>query len=149
VRGSEEVQGVIGDLLFNPVVRNVLCGKRQFKCDDKRLIGAKLDRSEIGERAALIIGLFLIGHYKGQIIVPDFGFYGRDAHASLIREERLIAGVNSLDELPDKLRNSVLLIKDKQASGAVADDAELLATYQSGFTRAQDGFSSYVKAAMG
>lgn len=81
--------------------------------------------------------------------MPDFGFYGREAHATLIREGRLIAGVNFLDELPPKLRNSVLLIKDKEASGATAADAELLTTYQSGFSRGQDGFSSYVQAAMG
>jgi hypothetical protein len=50
--------------------------------------------------------------------------------------------------LPPRLRNGVLLIKDKEASGATADDAELLATYQSGFTRGQDGFTSYVQEAM-
>jgi hypothetical protein len=130
------------------VVRGVLCGKRQFNFGENRTIVAKLDRSQIGDRAAFIIGLFLISHFKGQLVIPDFGFYGREAHAALIREGRLVAGVNFLDELPPKLRNSVLLIKDKEGSGAIADDAALLATYQSGFSRGQDGFSSYVQAAM-
>ena len=35
-----------------------------------------------------------MSHAKGQVAVPDFGFYGRDIHSRLIREERLIAGVN-------------------------------------------------------
>jgi hypothetical protein len=35
-------------------------------------------------------------------IVPDFGFYGRDFHSRQIHEERLIAGVNTLNELVAK-----------------------------------------------
>jgi len=68
-------------------------------------------------------------HYNGQLIVPDFGFYGRDAHASLIRENRLLAGVNTLQELTPKLRQAILLIEDKVASGATYDDAVTLAQY--------------------
>jgi hypothetical protein len=41
-----------------------------------------------------VLGLFLMAYFKGQIIVEDFGFYGRDAHIGLIRENRLITGVN-------------------------------------------------------
>jgi hypothetical protein len=33
-----------------------------------------------------------MSYYKGQLVIPDFGFYGRDIHSRLIREERLIAG---------------------------------------------------------
>jgi hypothetical protein len=64
-----------------------------------------------------------MAHFKGQIVVPDFGFYGREAHISLIRENRLIARVNSLAELPPKLQQSVLLIKDKEAAGATLANA--------------------------
>jgi hypothetical protein len=88
-----------------------------------------VNRAELGDFDALVLGLFLMAHYKGQLVVDDLGFYGRDAHLSLIRENRLIAAVNFLDELPDKLRNGVLLIKDKAASGATFDDAETLAKY--------------------
>jgi hypothetical protein len=70
------------------------------------------------------------GHTEVQIVVPDFGFYGRDIHSRLIREERVIAGVNTLNELPPKLRQMALLIKDKQASGATVEDAEELARYE-------------------
>jgi hypothetical protein len=62
--------------------------------------------------------------------VLDFGFYGREGHVSLIRENRLIAGLNTLQELAPKLRQNVLLTKDKVASGATVEDAETLARYE-------------------
>lgn len=65
------------------------------------------------------------------------------------RHPLIFAGVNSLGELPPKLRQAVLLIKDKTASGATAEDAETLATYVSGFERGTQGFSCNVQAAMG
>ena len=49
-----------------------------------------------------------MSHFKGQLVVPDLGFYGRDSHLSLVREDRLIGGVNFLAELPDGLRRGVL-----------------------------------------
>ena len=41
----------------------------------------------------------LIAQFKGQLVIPSFGLYGRDAHVNLIEEDRLIAGVNTLGEL--------------------------------------------------
>ena len=67
---------------------------------------------------------------------------------SLIREGRLIAGVNTLAELPTKLRQSVLLIKDKEGSGATADDADTLAAYLSRFPRGTNEFTAKVKELM-
>ena len=64
------------------------------------------------------------------MIVQDFGFCGREAHVSLMRKNRLIVGVNFLGELAAKLRNAMLLIKEKAASGATVDDAETLARYE-------------------
>jgi hypothetical protein len=55
---------------------------------------ARINRAELGDFDALVLGLLLMGHFKGQLVVPDLGFYGRDAHVSLVREERLIGGVN-------------------------------------------------------
>jgi hypothetical protein len=80
-----------------------------------------------------------MAHYKGQVVVSDLGFYGRDAHVSLIREERLIAGVNFLKELSPKLRQSILLM-DKEARGATFEDAETLAQYE----RLQPGTNAYI-----
>jgi hypothetical protein len=48
----------------------------------------------------------------------------------LIREERLIAEVNTLNELPPKLRQMALLIRDKQAAGATVENAEELTRYE-------------------
>jgi hypothetical protein len=99
VQGDEEVSGMIDDLLASPVLTRVLCNPTNFSFNPNSLILAKLDRAQLGEFDALVLGLLLIGHFKGQVVVPDFGFYGRDAHVSLIRENRLIAGVNFLGEL--------------------------------------------------
>ncbi|MGA8902705.1 hypothetical protein [Bradyrhizobium sp.] len=148
VQGSEEVNGVMGDLLFNPLVRNCLCGKKQFVFDERRVILARLNRKDIGEKAALTIGLFLIGQYGGQLVIPDFGFYGRDVHSNLIRENRLIAGVNFLDELTPKLRQSVLLIPQKIGCGATFDDAEALVSYAK-LLRGTNEYNDFVHAAMG
>jgi hypothetical protein len=71
-------------------------------------------------------------------------FYGRDCHVSLIREGRLIAGVNHLGELPPKLRHAVLLIDYKEASGATMQDAETLAEY-AGYVRGTQGFTDFVQ----
>jgi hypothetical protein len=147
VRGGEEVTGIIEDLLFNPLVRKCLCGGKQFEFEDDRLIITRLDRAEIGDRAALIIGLFLIASYPGQLVIPDFGFYGRDVHAGLIRENRLIAGINTLEELPAKLRQGVLLIKEKVAAGTTFEDAEVLARYNR-LAAGTVGFSDFVAAAI-
>jgi hypothetical protein len=66
--------------------------------------------------------------YPGQVIIPDFGFYAPDFHASLIRQGRLAIGVIALAEL-DRMQQMVLLIKDKIVRHSTFDDAETLARY--------------------
>lgn len=96
-------------ILLSPVLRQVLCNpKPHFVLSPHSSIMARLNRAELGDFDALALGLFLISSYKGQIVIPDLGFYGRDYHTALIRENRLTAGVHSLDDLPDKLRRAVL-----------------------------------------
>jgi hypothetical protein len=107
----------------------------------------RTNRAELGDFDALVLGLLLMAQFKGQIVVPDFGFYGRDLHASLIRQNRLIAGVNSLAELTPKLRQSMLLIKDKVACSTTGDDAETLALY-AGMPRGTNKFNEYVQHAI-
>jgi len=63
------------------------------------------------------------------------------------RGERLVAGVNSLDELPAKLRKAVLLIKDKKGSGTTYEDAVTLATCAR-LLPGTDGFSGFVGRTM-
>jgi hypothetical protein len=89
-----------------------------------------VNRVELGDFDALVLGLLLMSHAKAQVVVPDFGFYGRDIHSRLIREARLIAGINFLGEVPDKLRKNVMLIEDKRPSGTTFADAEELARYE-------------------
>jgi hypothetical protein len=128
---DEEVEGMLGELLFTDVMRGVLCSGNDFAFTGRNTkVFARLNRAELGEFDALVLGLLLMAHFKGQLIVPDFGFYGREAHVSLIREGRLIAGVNTLAELPPKLRQAVLLISDKYGSGTTFEDAETLAKYE-------------------
>jgi hypothetical protein len=148
VQGDEEVSGMIDGLLASPVLKRVLCNPSNFSFNPNSLILARLDRAQLGDFDALVLGLLLIGHFKGQVVVPDGGFYLRDAHVSLIRENRLIAGVNCLGELSDKLRRSVLLIKDKVGAGTTAEDAEALATY-AGLVHGTNGFNSFVEGAIG
>jgi hypothetical protein len=147
VDGDEEVMGMANDLLFTPLLSKVLCSAdNQFSFNPRSIIFARLNRAELGERDALALGVLLMSHYKGQVIVPDLGFYGRDIHVGLLREKRLIGGVNFLDELPSKLRQHCLLIKDKEVSGALVEDAEELAKFE-GHVRGTQGFTDYVKTA--
>lgn len=92
-----------------------------------------------------------MAYHKGQLIVPDLGFYGRDAHVSLIRENRLIAGVRFLDELPEKLRRRLLTIEDKVIRGALYDDAVVLAKaagLRPDPLREDNAFNKFLDAAM-
>jgi hypothetical protein len=147
VTGDDEVTGIIGDVLASPVLRQVLCQPTNFSFNPRSLVQARINRAELGEFDALVLGLLLIGHAKGQIIVSDFGFYGRDVHSSLVREGRLIAGVNFLAEVPSKLRRSVLLIKDKVPCGTTLEDAEELAGY-AGLIRGTNGYNAFVEEAV-
>jgi hypothetical protein len=70
-----------------------------------------------------------MSHFDGQLVILDFGFFGREHHSRLIREERLIAGLHHLDELSGKLRQTILLIEEKIPSGTTVEDAEELAKY--------------------
>jgi hypothetical protein len=84
VKGDEEVSGMVGDLLASPVLKRVFCETEPvFSFKPGSRIQARINRAELGEFDALVLGLFLIANYKGQVVVPDFGFYGRDAHTSL------------------------------------------------------------------
>ncbi|MCZ7594252.1 MAG: hypothetical protein M5U16_04550 [Hyphomicrobium sp.] len=142
---------MVDDILTSPVLKRVLCNPTNFSFSQNSIILAKIDRAELGNFDALVLGMLLINQFKGQLIIPDFGFYGRDAHISLIRENRLIAGINFLGELPLRLRQAVLLIKDKHASHALIDDAELLAKYAGLHpdpTRADNPYNAFIEAAI-
>lgn len=88
-RGDDEVKGMIDDLLKPPVLNRVPCNPTNFSFNPRSVIFVKLNGAELGDFDALVLGLLVMAHFKGQIAVPDFGFYGREAHVSLIRKNRL------------------------------------------------------------
>ena len=122
-----EAHQKIQTLLMSPVLRSVLCRPTNFSFD--AILLARVDRAALGDFDAFVIANLLIGQFQGQVVVPDFGFYGRDLHTSLIRQERLTAGVNFLAELPEKLQQAALTVKDKTAYRTTLEDAERLIVY--------------------
>lgn len=147
---AQDAYQKIDTLLMSPVLRGVLC-KRIEPFALRGIVLAKLDRAVIGDKVAFVLGNLLISQYKGQVIVPDFGFYGREHHIALIRQNRLVAGLTSLSEVPVALRQALLTIPDKRASRALFDDAELLAKYE-GLRPEKDRddspYNEFVRAAM-
>jgi hypothetical protein len=144
---SDEVNAMIADLLISPVLTHVLCRPTNFSFNPQSVILVRLNRAQIGDFDALALGLFLINHYPGQLVIPDFGFYARDAHAGLVRDNRLIAGINSLAELPLQLRKEMLLIKDKIPQGCLLEDAKTLAAYAH-IPEATNAWHAFLEAAM-
>jgi hypothetical protein len=105
------------------------------------------NHAELGRFDAVVLGLLQIAQFKGQLVIPSFGFYGRDAHVNLIEEGRPIAGDNTLGELSPLMRQNMLLVPEKVANGAIADDAEELAKYQ-GLLKGTNAFNDFVEKAI-
>jgi hypothetical protein len=78
---------MIGDVLASPILRGVFCEGRRFRLNPKSANLARINRAELGRFDALVLGLLLIAHFKAQLVLPSFGFYARDAHASYSRKE--------------------------------------------------------------
>src|SRR6195952_3741320 len=57
VVGDEEVTGMVGDLLQSPVLRDVLCRPTNFSFTPNSTILARINRAELGDFDALILGL--------------------------------------------------------------------------------------------
>lgn len=138
---NEDAYQKIQTLLFSPVLQNVLCRPTNFSFSGTIL--ARLNRAELGDFDCFVLGNLLISQYKGQVVLPDFGFYGAPHHTSLIRQNRLIAGVRYLDESP--LKNELLLIKDKTGKQCLYKDAETLAQY-AGMLPGNNAYNDWVEA---
>ncbi len=76
VRGDEEVTAMIDDILMSPVLKRVFCGKPNFTFSPRSMIVARINRAELGDFDALVLGLLLMASYKGQIIVPAARCFG-------------------------------------------------------------------------
>jgi hypothetical protein len=124
---------MVEDLLESPILKRVLCELPNFLFNPVSKIVARVNRAELGEDDALALTFLLMVHFKGQIVVFD-GSCLRECQINLVRENRLIAGVNSLSELPPRLRQRFLL-EEKSAKRVTFDDAEILADYMSRFPR--------------
>lgn len=124
--GEIDAYQKIETLLLSPVLERVLCRPTNFSFDG--ILLARLNRAELGDFDCFVLANLLITNYKGQVVIPDFGFYACPFHTSLIRQNRLIAGVNFLDEAV-KFRNNLLLIDEKIGHHCTAEDAECLAGY--------------------
>lgn len=142
-----EAHGMIDDLLVSPILRNVLCRPTTLWLKKSKQWNIGINRAELGEFDSLVLGLFLIGQFQGQIVIPDFGFYGRDLHLDLLRQERLISGISFLAEISLKLQRAVLLIKDISIRHANYDDAVTVAK-QSGLAEGTVEFSAFVNEAL-
>jgi len=144
---EKEALGMVEELLMSPVLSRVLCNDgAPFRFGEGTTV-AKLDRATLGDFDAFILGALLIGHHKGQVVLPDGGFYARDLHMSLIRQDRLTIGCNLLSELPQKVRQAALLFEHKTAHHALYEDAELLARY-AGLMHGTNAFGEFVRQAV-
>jgi hypothetical protein len=108
-------------------------------------IVARINRAELGNYDARILGALLISQFIRQIIVPDFAFYARPFLTFLIRENRLIAGVYTLLELDEKMQRCLLV--DTVGAGCTYEDATVLAKYD-GHVPGTNAFNSFVRGAM-
>lgn len=129
-------------LLLSPVLGRVLNRPTNFSF--KGTILARLDRAALGDFDCFVLANLLISLYPGQVVIPDFGFYAHKGHASLIRQRRLIAGVNTLSEIP-QLAPLLLTISTKMGSHATLKDAELLADY-AGILPARGEYHDFIDA---
>jgi hypothetical protein len=124
---TTEALAIINDVLLSPVLKPILCNPTNFSF--KGSVVVKINRADIGDFDAFLLASLFIGQSGGQIIIPDFGFYGRDFYLSLIRQNRLTACVNFLEEVAPKLQRALLTMRDKYGAGCIWEDAQTLARY--------------------
>ncbi len=132
----------IQTLLLSPVLKRVLTGPTNFSF--KGTIFARLNRAELGDFDCFILANLLVSQYQGTVVIPDFGFYACPFHVSLIRQQRLVAGINSFSDIPT-LKHHLMLIDTKIGSHCTPDDAEILALY-AGIPRDTNAYSDFIQA---
>jgi len=140
---GQDAKITLDNLLRSPVLNRVLCEPTNFSFNKNTKIYARLNRAELGDFDAFVIGQFLIAQFQGQIILPDARFYLKDSHISLVREKRLIASVIKLDHLPPLIKDT-LLLGDVYAATTTAPDAHEIAQYQTHFRPSQNGYNDFI-----
>lgn len=141
VLGSADAENKIKRILLSPVLSRVLTNPTNFSLHG--IVVVRLNRAELGDFDCLMLGNLLASMYEGQVIITDYGFYGHNT--TLITQDRLIAGLNYLDETP--LKNDLLLIKEKIPVHCLPEDAEVLAQH-AGLILHTDGATTYIQQAI-
>lgn len=132
----------IQTLLLSPVLENVL--NRPSNMSFKGTIIARLDRAVLGDFDCFVLANLLISQYRGPVVIPDFGFYQCAFHTSLLRQDRLIAGITSFDEVP-KFRNRLVQIGTKIGRRCTPTDAKILALYE-GLSPDTNAYNDFIAA---
>ncbi len=141
---AQDAYQKIQTLLLSPVLRSVLTGTTNFPLSGTIL--ARFDRAILGDFVSFALASFLVSQYKGQVIISDFGFYGRTFHLPLIRQNRLTARVRYLDEVPG-LRDDLLTIPHRTFSGTSFKDAETLAQF-AGLVPKTNAYNAFIEQAL-
>lgn len=148
-------QRMVSRIKRSPVLSRVFTGSKQFDLSTsgekwkRRSVIARIDRRELGDFDALVLGLFIIAQSKGQLLVPDGGFHLRPLHLSLMSESRLVTGLRTFAEVEDaRLRQELLLTPHKTGVQCTHADALELAKY-AGLIPGVDKHDTFVKEAMG
>jgi hypothetical protein len=135
----------IQTLLLSPLLNKVLSGRNNVTF--KGILIAGLDRATLGDFDCFVLGNLLISNYPGHVVVPDFGFYASPNHIQLMRQKRLVAGLNTLDEVPRPIAQQLLLMRPLLGRRTTFDDAETLAAY-AGIPKHINAYSDFIEDAM-
>src|ERR1700741_907910 len=73
-------QRLVRRVIRSPNLKRVFCRKSNFSFKKKSTYLARLNRAELGEFDALMLGLMLTVEFKCQLVIPYFGFYLRPFH---------------------------------------------------------------------
>lgn len=122
---DKEALAAIDDMLLSPTLRKMFRKNTPRWFTAGPPIIARIDPSVIGDDAAYLLGNILMAIYPDQLIVREFDFYARDAHVRFIRQKRLIAGVERLSDLPEKLRKKCLTMPTVGLGCVYPDAVEL------------------------
>lgn len=138
----------INRILRSPLLSRALCSDKPFKFKKGVKIHARVSPRAITSFDALVLARALIMIYDG-VVITDMERYGHRSHEALILEDRLIAWVRVLGNVPEDLRRSLLSIKNKFGHKTIFEDAETLAKYDCEYTKGQDGYDTFIKQMMG
>jgi hypothetical protein len=68
---DKEAMAVLGDLRMSPVLRSVLCKSTTRWLRSRSSIVARINRAELDDHDARIVGTLLISQFKGQLARSD------------------------------------------------------------------------------